>query len=783
MCSNQELTLRGRIERVTYASPDTGFAVLRIHPAKGARFTAIGHVPELLNQAGLEGTEFKFSGAWTVNKYGRQFAFSSCNLMESELLFFLSKVVKGLGEKLALQLLEHYGEEELLYILEHQPAKLLKVKGIKQKRLALIKRSWHKHRNLRALSEYLTGHGGKITPNLLIRIYNHFGDHALETLKRDPYSLTEIRGIGFKTADRIALGIGIKPESPERIRAAVSHVLVETAETEGHSYLPDETFIQAVKEVLSTDEKVPGESLIRAVLKPMILDGTLVQDDKGKTGLSAYRYMEDWLRDFSVTRSKACKRPGISVDMVKEFLDNYEGAMGIEFAPEQREIVLRVATESRMIFGLAGYAGTGKTTVCRVILDLLSRYYADRDDIVCCAFTGMASARLRKTTGYNALTIHSLLKYKGEGKFEHGPENPLPHRVVVLDESSMVSLPLFYRLAKALKPTTLLLMVGDPAQLPPIGAGNVFGDILAAGLISAVHLTRIYRQSEGSVLTLFANEIRQGKIPEGVETPGWRDFAFEKIERHNIYVLKKDRTEKELKLLREENNQDILDRVLGFAREYKGRLSHPIWDFQVLTPMRIGQLGTEILNTNLQDILNHGSGGVTRAGITIREGDKVVHLQNRDMQVMTWAKFIKHGKKFESEEFMRVFNGHVGIISKIDPETEQFYVVYPERIVVAYYFDHLGDIVELAYALTVHKAQGSQYRIVVIPLTNSHFIMLNNKWFYTAITRAEEKVYLVGQKYALRRACTNVEGVRRQTWLGLLGTENSLDRLSSGHTY
>ena len=767
MSSNQELTLRGRIERVTYASPDTGFAVLRIHPAKGARFTAIGHVPELLNQAGLEGTEFQFSGSWTVTKYGRQFAFSSCNLMGSELLFFLSKVVKGLGEKLALQLLERYGEEELLHILENQPDELLKVKGIKQKRLALIKHSWHKHRNLRALSEYLTGHGGKITPNLLIRIYNHFGDHALETVRRDPYSLTEVRGIGFKTADRIALGLGIKPESPERIRAAVSHVLVETAETEGHSYLPDETFIQAVTEVLSTDEKVPGESLIRGVLKPMILDGTLVRDDKGKTGLAAYRYMEDWLRDFSIARSKACKRPVIPVDVVKEFLDHYEDTVGIEFAPEQREIVLRVATEPRIVFGLAGYAGTGKTTVCRVMLDLLSRHYADRDDIVCCAFTGMASARLRKATGYNALTIHSLLKYKGEGRFEHGPENPLPHRVVVLDEASMVSLPLFYRLAKALKPGTLLLIVGDPAQLPPIGAGNVFGDMLAAGLIPAVHLTRIYRQSEGSVLTLFANEIRQGKIPKEVEASGWRDFAFEKIERHNIYVLKKDRTEKELKLLREENNQAILDRVLGLAREYKGRLNHPVWDFQVLTPMRIGQLGTEILNTNLQDILNHGSGGVTRAGITIREGDKVVHLQNRDMQVMAWAKFIKQGKKFESEEFRRVFNGHVGLISKIDPETEQFYVVYPERIVVAYYFDHLGDIVELAYALTVHKAQGSQYRIVVIPLTNSHFIMLNNKWFYTAITRAEEKVYLIGQRYALRRACTNMEGVKRQTWLGL----------------
>ena len=189
--------------------------------------------------------------------------------------------------------------------------------------------------------------------------------------------------------------------------------------------------------------------------------------------------------------------------------------------------------------------------------------------------------------------------------------------------------------------------------------------------------------------------------------------------------------------------------------------------------MRVGQLGTDIFNAALQDILNPRSGcsSVNRAGIIIREGDKVVHLQNRDMQVMAWSEFIKHGKRFESEGFKRIFNGNVGLVSSIDPEAEQFYVVYPERIVVAYDFDHLGDIIELAYALTVHKAQGSQYRIVVIPLTNSHFKMLNNKWFYTAITRAEDKVYLIGQRYAMKRACTNVEGVKRQTWMALVSAE------------
>ncbi len=766
------LLMKGRVERVTYSNPDTGYAVLKIKPARGARFTAVGHVPELANNAGLEGAEFQFSGSWTMSKYGRQFAFTQCRLMGSELLFFLSRVVKGIGEKMARQLIERFGEKDLVRILDEEPESLLKVKGIKEKRLSLIMKSWHKHKSLRALSEYLAQAGAGITPNLLIRIYNHFEDDAVVVVKDDPYRLTEVRGIGFKTADRIAMGLGVAPDSPGRIRAAVIHVLMSAAEQDGHCYLEENKFIEAVAGVLTQDDTVPEESLIKGVLAPMVLEGRLVRGAGGEVGLASYRYMEDRLRDFFTERSNRAERPVISSELVDEFLSSYEGQRGIRLSREQRQIVQMVATEPRLVFGLAGFAGTGKTTVCRAVLDLLVTHYAPKEQIVCCAFTGMASARIRKATGYDAFTIHSLLKYQGGGVFEYGPDKPLPHRVVVLDEASMVSLPLFYRLANALKPTTLLMLVGDPAQLPPIGAGNVFGDALDARLIPSVHLTRIYRQSEDSVLTLFANEIRQGKVPGEMDNPGWKDFAFERVERHNIYALKKGRTERELKAFREENNQAILERVLELARAYKGRLSHPVWDFQVLTPMRIGQLGTEILNSRLQDILNPGSGSmiVKRAGIVLREGDKVVHLQNRDMPVMSWDAFVKNGRHFDSSEFRRVFNGSVGLVAKVDQDLEQFYVVYPERIVVAYDFDYLGDILELAYALTVHKAQGSQYRIVVIPMTNSHFIMLNNKWFYTAITRAERKVYIIGQPYAMKRACTNVQGVARNTWLSLTGS-------------
>ena len=771
--TSRSIKLRGTVERVTYSNPENGFAILRVKPKRGGRFTVKGYIPEIVNQASVVGAEIEFEGSWQMSKYGRQFDFGKYKILGSELLFFLSKIVKGLGERLAKQLIETYGEKELVEILDNRPEELLKVKGIKEKRLATILKSWQKHRSLKELAAYL-GKSSGITPNLLIRIYNYFGDSSLSIIKENPYRLTEVRGIGFKTADKIALGLAVEFDSPYRVRAAINHVLLEAAEQDGHCYLLKDVLISSLKELLNSEEKEIQDSRIEGVLKKMLLEGELSLGPNNEIGLSAYKYMEDWLKEFFIKRVQETRRKTLKRDQVLNFIKNYEDRFGVEFSKEQQEVILRIATEPLLVFGLAGYAGTGKTTVCRAILDLITSYYASKEDVICCAFTGMASSRLRKTTGYDALTIHSLLKYKGENTFEHGPENPLPHKVVLLDEASMVNLSLFYRLAKALRPSTLFILVGDPAQLPPIGAGNVFSDLLETGLLPSVHLKKIFRQREDSRLTIFANEIRQGKVPEGIDQKGWIDFSYERVEKHNIFALKKmDKRESELKRYREENNEAIKEKILNLARYYKKKLSHPIWEFQVLTPMRIGQLGTEILNFGLQKILNdnYSTGTVVkRGGIELKEGDKVVHLQNKDMEIMSWSDFIKKGKVFNAKGFQRVFNGNVGLVVKIDNDLEQFYVVYPERIVVAYDFDYLGDIIELAYALTVHKAQGSQYRIVVIPLSNSHYIMLNNKWFYTAITRAEEKVYIVGQDFALKRACKNIEGVKRLTWLRLFSS-------------
>lgn len=780
MAENREqIKLKGRVERVTYASSENGFVVLRIKPKQGAPFVAAGHLPELTQGLNPEGLELEFLGEWCMTKYGRQFAFSAACVMGSEMLFFLSKVVKGLGPKLAAELLNAYGEERLTQLLDSNPDELLKHKGIKEKRLALIKRSWQKHRSLKNLTAYLTSHNAQISPQLIIRIYNHFEDQAISVLKTNPYRLTEIRGIGFKTADRLAMSLGIQPDSPFRIHAAIEHLLLEAAESNGHTWLLLNELMGMVVELLAEANASIGMERLLELLQQMAMDGKVVLADGDRVGLASYRFMEDWIGHFFAEKRADCGRKRLSPISIEAFIQRYEGETGFELAEEQKEIIRLIGGGDGLVFGLAGYAGTGKTTVCRAILQLLSMDYVSQKDMVCCAFTGMASSRLKKATGYDAFTIHSLLKYRSDNTFEYGPENPLPYRVVLVDEASMVSLPLFFYLARALRPDAMLILVGDPAQLPPIGSGNVFSDAIQQQLIPAVHLTRIFRQSEDSVITLFANEIRKGNWPEGIERSGWRDFSFEEIQPYNLFALKKGRTESEIKALREANNQAIFERIQEIAREYKAKLEHPVWEFQVLTPMKIGQLGTEALNQALQDILNpqqNGKKSITRHGIVLREGDKVVHLQNKDMEVMAWEDYLARGKEFDAAEIRRIFNGNLGLVAGIDSEEERIYVVYPERVVVAYDADHLGDILELAYALTVHKAQGSQYRIVVIPLSNSHFIMLNNKWLYTAITRAEEKVYLIGQKYALKRGCKNIESVKRQTWLSINKLEKEDNR-------
>lgn len=758
-------TIHFRVKRCSYLNRDNGFAVLKGSSGRQT-LAAVGHLAEALDGSKLEGTEFELTGNWEMSKFGRQFAFAQARLVTNQLFYFLAKVVKGIGDQLASRLLEHYGEKRLLEIIEHEPERLLEFKGIKEKKLAQITSSWEKQKNLRELSEFLLPHG--ITPNLLIRIFNAFGSEAAARVKKNPYCLTEIRGVGFKTADQIARKLKLTEYASEyRVAAAVDHLLLEAGDQEGHTYLPAAVLFERLGELLRDEEEKEElpPAIFQRVIEQMVAAGRLVIGRDQLIALKAFHYMEEFLQKFFREKSRENYRSPTDEATIADFLAAQENSLGFSLAAQQRRAIAMVAEARCRLYALSGYAGTGKSTISRSLLDFLSQHFCERKDITCCAFTGMAAARIRKLTGYQAFTIHALLKYQGDNRFEHNRENRLPYKVILLDEAGMVNSQIFYRLALAVAPDTMLIMVGDPAQLPPIGAGNVFGDILDRPWLKHTGLEEIFRQSEDSVLVHFANLIRKGELPPGYERH-YQDFVYIKEDIPNYFQLKKELPEKELREIRNDCNERIRGLILELAAKAVGRLKFPTWDFQVLTPVRRGPLGTEVLNHQLQQVFNPGAGRQTeRFGTVFKEEDKVVHLQNKDME----CAWYKGGRPSTVSEWrrQRIFNGYVGIIKEIDLEQELFYVVYPGPLLVRYQFDHIRDIIDLAYCLTVHKAQGSQYKFVAIPLSNSHFMMLNNKWFYTAITRAEKKVYLIGQEFALKRGCTNIETTIRNTFLSL----------------
>ncbi|MCD6293062.1 MAG: AAA family ATPase [Deltaproteobacteria bacterium] len=757
-------TIRLQVKRTSYINSDNGYVVLK--GDSGHRLvTAVGYLSEALDGGKLEGTEFELDGKWEMSKFGRQFAFSAARLVTNQLFYFLAKVVKGLGEKLAKKLLDHYGENELLSILENEPEKLLEFKGIKEKKLNLIKSSWEKQKNLRALSEFLLPHG--ITPNLLVRIFNAFGDEAGKKISKNPYSLTEIRGVGFKTADSIARKLGLPFASAHRVEAAIHHLLLEAGDQDGHTFLLPATLHHQLAELLDDEtEKKLELTTFEQVIRTMQVEDKLVIDNHQRIALKAFHYMESFLDTFFRKQSKESFKALAEIATVDQFITQQEQRLGFTLAEQQRNVISMIGTGERRLYALSGYAGTGKSTIAKTILDFLSQHFCDRKAITCCAFTGMAAARIRKLTGYQAYTIHSLLKYQGDNRFEFNRDRPLPYKVILLDEAGMVNSQIFYRLAQAVAPKSIFIMVGDPAQLPPIGAGNVFADILNKKYLAHTSLTQIFRQSKDSVLVHFANIIRKGEMPPDYDQT-YKDFIFIREDIPNYFQLKKELPEKELREIRGQCNERIRRLIMELAAKAVKRLQYPTWDFQVLTPVRRGPLGTEILNHQLQEVFNPQSPVQTmRFGTTFKVDDKVVHLQNKDMECTYYRQGCKPSQTADWRR-QRIFNGFVGIIKEIDLNNELFYVVYPGPLVVRYNFDHIRDIIDLAYCLTVHKAQGSQYKYVAIPLSNSHFMMLNNKWFYTAITRAEKKVYLIGQQFALKRSCTNVEAAIRNTFLSL----------------
>ena len=767
------MELECKIKTITFLNKENTYTVMQVKDNNHNYFTATGIFPDItaIGEEKAVGLEVELEGNWVRHKkYGKQFNFSKIKVKNTGLLFFLANIVKGLGKNLAKQLIDHYGEKQLVDIIENNPEKLTEFKGIKEKKMRKIVTSWNKYKAIRELTDFFATREANITSNMILRIYKHFHEKEqdpVKVIRQNPYSLTEIMGIGFKTADNIALQLGIDEYSPLRIKALIDYILLSEASDNGHTYLTIEQLNNKAVEYIYNEEGRLTVKELKDLIKQVLHSNAQEYHFDGEiVALNTYKRKETLIKRFIMRRLAMPSPFKISDEQAKQFIAKQEKILGFKLSKEQYNAVFNLTTKGYPVFILCGYAGTGKSTISKVILNFFSQFIP-KDKITCCAFTGMASKRIRETTSYHSSTIHSLLGFSGEG-FNYNQDNPLPYKVVLLDEASMVNVDIFNALVRALPNDAIFIMVGDDAQLPPIGAGNVFTDLLKYKEIPKVKLTEIHRQSRDSVLTYFASYIRQGEVPNRY-TGIYKDWEFYKMDINGYLRLKKELSEKELKEIRDDHYEKMLGTLIEkiFETIEKENLKglRRVWDIQAISPMRHSSLGTKNLNKILQDKLNNLDGKqVDIRGYTLKQYDKVIHLKNQNMQYITLEEY-KAGL-LDSPSQTRIYNGALGLVLDINEEDEEFYVLYPgDNQVAIYSFDDYKNNIDLGYALTIHKVQGNQFNYVFMPLTNSFYIMLNSKLIYTAVTRAIKRIFIIAQTYAFKRACENTKETVRQTFL------------------
>ncbi len=714
----------------------------------------------------IVGEEILLTGNWTNHKkYGVQFEFDTLSIKEAELYFFLTKIVKGVGSKFAKELLEKYSEEELVEILNNNPNELLKFKGIKEKKLNTIVQSWQKFKHLRELGSFLGKYG--VTSNLITKIYSSFGEvqDLIEKIKNNPYILINIKGIGFKKADEIAKSLGIDPQSEFRIMACLNFTLKEYCDNNGNSSIDKYHLYKLLDEQLRFENK---EALYENAMSKLIVDEDIFLTKENRYSLANLYWAERNILDF-FNRRKDDKNRKINSDFTS-YLEKKEKTLGFTLSTEQKRAVELINEGHKTLF-LIGYAGTGKSTSSRAILELLEEVYS-YDDIITIALSGIASQRISDTTGYNSSTIQSLLmKFKEKDFF--------PHKVILLDEASMVNSTTFNQIISKIDDDTIFIIVGDDGQLPAIGAGNILADSIKHELAPICKLTKIYRQNENQAIALIANDIRVGNLPEYQKE--YDDFAFVNVSMQNYYAQKNSLSQSEFSEQRVELSTLILNNILNIASSYiqsyydlikKKDISSALTLFQVITPMKGGTLGVDNLNIQLQKLFNHTKSKSleTKFG-EFKITDKVIHIKNENMRAQTMNMY-----KSGSSDFLekRVFNGQLGLIIKLDFDEEKCIVLYPnDDMVVFYDFDNITSLLSLAYCLTIHKTQGMEYETALIPMSFSHYIMHNTKLLYTAITRAKKMCFIAGEEQAFETACKKLEITIRESVINdLLSNDN-----------
>ncbi|WP_419783065.1 AAA family ATPase [Malaciobacter marinus] len=744
--------LSGVIKKVFYKNDETKFisAVLE----NNQRICGVYFDTDIEK---IVGEEIVLTGNWvTHKKYGIQFIFDTLEIKEAELYFFLTKIVKGIGQKFAKELLEEYTEEELIKVLNETPEKLLKFKGIKEKKLEKIVSSWQKFQHLRELGSFLSKYG--VSSSLITKIYSNFGEieDLIDKIKENPYILINIKGIGFKKADEIAKSLGIDERSEFRIMACLNYTLKEFCDNNGNSSIDKYHLYKLLDESLGFNNE---EMLYENSIVQMLANEELFTTKENRVAISMLYRAEKKILEFFKRRKDERHLKNI-VSNIDDYLEKKEKTLGFNLSPEQKKAV-KLINEGQNTLFLIGYAGTGKSTSSRAILELLEEIVG-YDDIITIALSGIASQRISDTTGYESCTIQSLL-------VKHKEKDFFPYKVVLLDEASMVNSVTFYQIVSKISDDTIFIIVGDDGQLPAIGAGNILSDAINYNLASICKLTKIYRQNENQAIAVIANDIRQGKVPSYKEN--YEDFKFIDVSIDNYYATKNSVSSNDFASIRVQNSDMILNNILNISASYIERfyrliknkdISKALTLFQVITPMKNGTLGVENLNMQLQKLFNSSREQSVKTRLyEYKLSDKVIHIKNENMKCQTMSMY-----KSNSQDFLerRVFNGQLGLIIKLDFDEKKCIVLYPnDDMVVFYDMDDLSSLLSLAYCLTIHKTQGMEYDNALIPMSFSHYIMHNTKLLYTAITRAKSMCYIVGEDDAFKGACKRIETTIRES--------------------
>lgn len=702
--------IEGMVSDIIFKNEDNGYVIAHLSN-ENSDIVIVGCMPTL-----IEGESIEVEGKWINHKtYGTQFEVNSFmpvtpSSIEGIYVYLSSGIIKGIGEKMAKRIIEKFGVDTL-DVIQNAPHRLSEVDGIGSKKIEQIAKSYEENRELRNIIMHLSPYG--ITPNFCLKIYKKYKNKAIDIITKNPYKLAEdIRGVGFKVADKIASNLGIDKYSKDRIMQGVLYTLNQSLGS-GHTYLPKNSLIDESRKILVVDDEYISDAILSLAYDQKIhIERNLGTDDH--IYLIPYYLSENGVCKQIIKLSQSQFKE-LSID-VEEEIQKVEKETDIKLAKNQI-LAVKEAIDSGLVV-ITGGPGTGKTTTINTIIKVFEN---NNQEVLLAAPTGRAAKRMSETSSKEAKTIHRLLEMgygtdSEELVFLKDEDDPIKADVVIVDEVSMVDIVLMYSLLKAIKPGTRLILVGDSDQLPSVGAGNVLKDIIDSEVVNVVRLNEIFRQAQESMIVVNAHRINQG-LPLNLNVKG-KDFFF----------IKKD------------NNEEILEEIVGLVSQRLPKFYNldKLQDIQVLAPMRKGDLGVTNLNIELQKYLNKEEKFKVEETLqkrTFRVGDKVMQIKNN------YTKKWENEDKSESGE--GIYNGDIGYIYHIDKENKTIYVLFDKTKIVAYEYSELDEL-DHSFCTTIHKSQGSEFPAIVIPVTWAPPMLLNRNLLYTAVTRAKKLVVLVG---------------------------------------